>query len=82
LAVYDGFKLVVSLFSHKLVAIETQLSKVELFIRKTNVSLHTPFDEDHLIAVDIKLYKGIFITCHVFKFMVIDYKTMLPLQKF
>ncbi len=67
LAVTDGSNhLLLSLFNKSFLVIHTQISKLELFLKKPNTLL---YQNDHmqesLLAVDIRYHKGMIIANHL-----------------
>ncbi len=55
LAVYDGSKLVFPIWTGKFVIINTQMTKVELFLKKQNYEIKEVVDPFR-IPLDLKLY--------------------------
>ena len=77
LAVWDGGKLVFSLFNKHLVVVDTQMSKLEAFLKKSQfLMVQDPVMEDEMVIVDLRLFKGMLVANHFNAIKIFDYQTM------
>ena len=78
LAVFNGDRLAISLYNKQLAVVETQMSKLDLFLKKTNTTLIDPLsvNPNIPIAVNMRLYQGILVTFNLNQICVIDYNLM------
>lgn len=82
LAVYNGYKLAFTLFNKTIAIVETQMSKVELFFKKTNVSVIDQSDNScGFLASEVRHYKGLLIVYNFNQFNIYDFEKNTLLQK-
>ena len=77
LAVWDGGKLVFSLFNKHLVVVDTQMSKLEAFLKKSQfLMVQDPVMQDEMLIVDLRLFKGMLVANHFNTIKIFDFQNM------
>jgi hypothetical protein len=77
LAVWDGGKLVFSLFNKHLVVFDTQMSKLEAFLKKSQfLMVQDPVMQDEMVIVDLRLFKGMLVANHINAIKIFNFKNM------
>eukprot|EP00347_Sterkiella_histriomuscorum_P001391 403372215 len=76
LAAFANNKLIFSYFLKQLVVVETNLSKVELFMKKTNVFQQDIFPENAEVSINLLHYKGFLISQNISDLYLIDFVTL------
>ena len=79
LAVFDGSKLVFLIWNGKFVILQTQISRVEAFLKNSNYELKEVVDALK-IPLDMKLYHGLLIVIYRHHICLIDFQSMTLLQ--
>jgi hypothetical protein len=75
--VFDGSRLVVSLFNNQFAIVETQMGAAERFIKKSNYTLYQlEGQENQPLAVDLRLHKGLMISYHLHFVKIWDFQSM------
>jgi len=78
LAVFNGQKLIFSLYNKNLIVVDTQMTKVEIFFKKgINYNKFEAFTESQTpIAVNLIHHKGMLISHNITEVNVLDFQKM------
>ncbi|CDW73287.1 UNKNOWN [Stylonychia lemnae] len=72
--------LIFSHFSKKLIKIDTKMSKLDMFMKKTNVEVHEIFSDETHVALNLKLFKGFLLSHNSNELRLINFTTMQVLH--
>lgn len=59
LALFDGKHIIVSLFNTSLAAIDTKMSELEVFIKKSRTKYISTEEDNQPVCLDLRLHKGL-----------------------